>query len=220
MPDLFGNKEFIIFTTRDFALHEHLSLSAASKMLSRLQKKQGLTRITRGVWANTRHPWFHPLCCVPYLLGKEQGYVSFLTALHLHGMLSQIPATIQVATTGHTRRLESPQGVYEFIQMKPALMQQGLIWSETQLPYLQAGPEKALLDVLYIATRKKRRFASLPELELDTGSFHRKIFERMLAGLPLSPRISNAMAARARLLGAASHTEAKPKPRSRKPPVR
>ena len=46
------------------------------------------------------HPYFHPLSCVPYLLGKEQGYVSFLTALHLHCVISQIPKTIQIATTG------------------------------------------------------------------------------------------------------------------------
>lgn len=65
-----------------------------------VRERGALTRLTRGVWANTSHPDFHPLVCVPKLLGREQGYVSFLTALHLRGVISQIPRTIQVATTG------------------------------------------------------------------------------------------------------------------------
>jgi len=51
------------------------------------------------------------------LMGKEQGYVSFLIALHLHGLVSQIPKTIQIATTGHARTLGSPIGRYEFLQI-------------------------------------------------------------------------------------------------------
>lgn len=198
MLDLFSSEEFIIFSTRDFAARKDLSLSAASKSLSRLANKKLLEKITKGVWANTNHPWFNPLSCVPYLLGKEQGYVSFLTALHLHGLLSQIPATIQVATTGHARKLTTPVGLYEFIQLKPALMQEGIVWSDTRLPYLQATPEKALLDALYISTRKSRRFARLPELDLHSRCFNKKKFKALLCPSSLSPRIVNSMITKAR----------------------
>ncbi len=125
MLDLFNTDDFVIFTTREYANHVGMSMSAAAKRLARLSDKKLLTRITKGVWANTSHPKFHPLSCVPYLLGKEQGYVSFLTALHLHGVISQIPKTIQVATTGRGRLLDSPVGRYEFFQIKPELMKQG-----------------------------------------------------------------------------------------------
>ncbi len=201
MLDIFNSKQFIIFTTHDYANYAQLSMPAASKRLSRLKEKRLLTHVTKGVWANTSHPYFHPLSCVAFLLNKEQGYVSFLTALHLHGLLSQIPKTIHIASTGHSRKLESPMAYFEFIQIKPELMRQGLIWSETQLPFLLATAEKALIDVLYIATRKNKRFASLPELTLDSSLFNQEKFKYLLKQLALSSRLLNAMQARAEELG-------------------
>ena len=189
MLDLFNSADFIIFTTRDYANYSSISMPAASKRLSRLADKKLLTRITKGLWANTSHPWFHPLACVPYLLGKEQGYVSFLTALHLHGLISQIPKTLQIATTGHARTLNSPVGHYEFLQIKPELMKQGTQWSDTHLPYLIATAEKALIDTLYLSTRKNRRFARLPEVDIRQTAFCKREFERLLNQLPIPPRI-------------------------------
>ena len=190
MLDLFNSADFIIFTTRDYANYSSISMPAASKRLSRLADKKLLTRITKGLWANTSHPWFHPLACVPYLLGKEQGYVSFLTALHLHGLISQIPKTLQIATTGHARTLNSPVGHYEFLQIKPELMKQGTQWSDTHLPYLIATAEKALIDTLYLSTRKNRRFARLPEVDIRQTVFRKREFERLLNQSPIPPSIS------------------------------
>ena len=193
MPNLLNTDGFIIFTTREFAIRAGISMSAAAKRLSRLSDKEFLTRITKGVWGNTDHPYFHPLSCVPYLLGKEQGYVSFLTALHLHGVVSQIPKSMQVASTGRGRSLDSPIGLYEFFQIKPELMNQGSEWSETRLPYLIATPEKALLDTLYLATRKNRRFSRLPEVDVMQSGFRVKEFERLLEQLSIPTRILSAM---------------------------
>lgn len=196
MLELFKHPEFVVFTTRDFANAVHLSLSAASKRLQRLVEEDFLTRITRGVWSNASHPHFQPLACVPYLLGKEQGYASFLTALHLHGVISQIPGSIQVATTGRPRVLESPVGRFEFLRMKPELMRVGVDWSETHQPYLIATREKALLDVLYISTRRNRRFRKMPELDLTDSGFDRRKFERLLRDSPFPVRIHSAVQAR------------------------
>jgi len=196
MLDIFNNADFIVFTTREYTNNRGISMPAASKFLQGMAEKKLLTRITKGVWANTSHPHFHPLASVPYLLGKEQGYVSFLTALHLHGLVSQIPKTIQVATTGRGRTLDSPVGLYEFFQIKPDLMRQGADWSETHLPYLIATPEKALIDVLYLSTRKGRRFSSLPELEFVESGFREREFERLLKQLPFSSRVLSAMRSR------------------------
>jgi len=201
MLDVSNNKDFIVFTTRDYANYANLSVSAASKKLARLKEHKLLARVTKGVWANTSSPYFHPISCVPCLLGKERGYVSFLTALHFHGLISQIPITIQIATTGHSRTLDSTIAHYEFIQVKPELMQQGITWTETQLPYSLSTAEKALIDVLYIATRKNRRFISLPELTLTAASFSKNKFRQLFQKLPLSTRILNAMQVRAEELG-------------------
>ena len=189
MLDIFNNADFVIFTTSDYANYSSISMPAASKRLLRLAEKKLLTRITKGLWANTSHPYFHPLACVPYLLGKEQGYVSFLTVLHLHGLISQIPKTLQIATTGHARTLDSPVGHYEFLQIKPELMKQGTKWSDTHLPYLMATAEKALIDTLYLSTRKNRRFARLPEVDIRQTAFRKREFERLLNQLPIPPRI-------------------------------
>jgi predicted transcriptional regulator of viral defense system len=193
MLDLFNSTDFIIFTTRDFANFSSISMPAASKRLLRLADRKLLTRITKGLWANTGHPHFHPLACVPYLLGNEQGYVSFLSALHLHGLISQIPKTLQIATTGHARTLNSPVGQYEFMQIKPELMKQGIDWSDTHLPYLIASAEKALIDALYLSTRKRRRFSRLPEVDIQHSAFRKREFERLLKQLPVSTRISARM---------------------------
>lgn len=196
MLDIFNSADFIIFTTRDYANYSRVSMSAASKRLLRLADKKLLTRVTKGLWANTSHPHFHPTACVPYLLGKEQGYVSFLTALHLHGLIAQIPKTVQIATTGHARTLDSPVARYEFLQLKPDLMKQGTQWSESHLPYLIATAEKALIDTLYLSTRKNRRFARLPEVDITHTAFRNREFERLLKQLPIPSRISALMRAR------------------------
>ena len=196
MPDLLSSEHFVIFTTREFANQGDLSMPAAAKRLARLANKDRLTRITKGVWANTAHPYFHPLSCVPYLLGKEQGYVSFLTALHLHGVISQIPKTIQIATTGRGRLLDSPVGRFDFFQIKPELMHQGIDWSESRLPYLIASPEKGLVDTLYLSTRKNRRFARLPELDLVHSGFQQREYKRLIEQMPIPTRILSAMNSR------------------------
>ena len=195
MLELNSSPDFVVFTTRDYASASGVSISSASRRLDRLARRDALTHITKGVWANTAHPHFHPLACVPYLLGKEQGYVSFLTALHLHGVLSQIPRSQQVATTGRPRMLDSPVGKFEFFRIKPELMNDGIDWSDTHQPYLIASAEKALLDTFYIATRRNRRFASLPEIELGVA-FRRREFERLLKQSDYPVRIRSAIDSR------------------------
>lgn len=155
-----------LFTTRQFAVRCNCRVDSASRRLVGLAGQDALVQVTRGVWAQPEHPLFTPYAAVPFLLGNEQGYVSFLSAMHRHGLISQVPGSIQVATTGHSRSLLSPVGRYEFLRIKPEMMMADVETSSTTPPYAIATAEKALLDTLYIATRKRRRFASLPELEL------------------------------------------------------
>ncbi len=154
-----------IFTTRLFANHCDLSISAASHRLSRLEKSGVVNRLTKGVWYQAHLKSLSKYSAIPLLLDKEQGYLSFLSALNYHGIIQQIPATIMIATTGYPRKLKTNLGTYEFIKLKPQMLTDGYSWSETLQPYLMASPEKALLDTFYIATRKGKRFSSLPEID-------------------------------------------------------
>ena len=81
-------------------------------------------------------------------------------------------------------------------------MRGGVEWSATHKPYLIATGEKALFDVLYISTRKNRRFGKLPELDLTDSGFDRREFERFLSNSPLPVRIRSAMQERWQRLAA------------------
>lgn len=159
-------QEHATFSTREFAFRCGFSRSTASRRLGKLAERDVLVRITRGAWCQPAHPAFTPNQAAPILLGRERGYISFITALHLHGVVSQIPAVIQVASTGHGRTTSTPIGRFEFLQIKPEMTVAGVETSETNPPYLLATAEKALLDSFYISTRRGKRFSNLPELDM------------------------------------------------------
>jgi hypothetical protein len=63
--------------------------------------------------------------------------------------------------------------------MHPRMMGEGVDWRDAPLPFRLASPEKALLDTLYLSTRRGRRFHTLPEIEL-TETFRRREFVRLV----------------------------------------
>ena len=188
-----------IFTTRQFASMCNSGIDASSRKLTRLANGAGIVRITRGLWCQPEHPRFTAYAATPFLLGNEHGYVSFLSAMHRHALLSQIPGSIQIATTGHSRTLTSPIGRFEFIRIRPQMMVEGIETSNSDPPYGIATVEKALLDTLYIATRKGRRFSRLPELEL--ADIKRKKLFALLDTLVDSPQIHRSIETRLAALG-------------------
>ena len=183
-----------LFTTRSFAFAAGQRLDTASRWLGRLSRRNALVRVTRGVWAQPGHPAFTPYAATGLLLGNEHGYVSFISALHRHGLLSQIPGAIHVATTGHGRTLDSPIGRFEFLQLRPSMMAEGIEMSETEPPYAIATAEKALLDTFYIATRRGKRYQRLPELDL--ADFDGRVFSELLHRQVTAEPIRSAIAAR------------------------
>ncbi len=182
-----------IFTTRDYAIQTRISTSAASRLLTRITPEKEVIRVARGLWTFAKENEVHPFSLTPYLLGKEHGYISLLTALHIHGILSQIPTRTQVVTTAHSRTVKTKLGVFEFFQMKPEMMLEGIVWSDTKLPYRIATPEKALLDVFYLSTRKGKRFYSLPELDLKESGFKKKVFLHLLKNQNFPTPIHNSI---------------------------
>ena len=183
-----------LFTTRSFAFATGERLDSASRWLGRLSRRNALIRVTRGVWAQPGHPAFTPYAATGLLLGNEHGYVSFISALHRHGLLSQIPGAIHVATTGHGRKLDSPVGRFEFLQLRPSMMAEGIEMSETEPPYAIATAEKALLDAFYIATRRGNRYQRLPELDL--ADFDERVFAELLHRQVTAAPIRKAIATR------------------------
>lgn len=186
-----------VFTTRHYAVLCDRRIDVASRQLARLASRGALVRLTRGVWSQPEHPRFTPFAAVPWLLGSEQGYVSFLSAMHLHGLIGQIPGSVQVATTGHARCLATPVSRYEFLQIQPSMMVEGIAASATEPPYNLATAPKALLDTLYMATRRGRRFASLPEVDLDEVDAQelRRLIRRQVTSKPIRRAVEARLAA-------------------------
>jgi predicted transcriptional regulator of viral defense system len=173
------SEEFIlekpVFTTRDYAQSLDMRIDSGSRKLASLLRDGLLKRFGKGIWFNPKHDKFTPLSFVPYLLAAEQGYVSFLSALSYHGVISQIPQKVFIATTGHARRISFENYHFDLIQIKPEYMMYGVEWKET---FALATPEKSLLDCIYLSSRKGRRFYHLPEL--DVSEINRKKLQSLV----------------------------------------
>jgi len=129
-----------------------------------MKKQEILVRASRGLWCLPSDPRFTPFALVPFLAGRHRAYVSFFSALHLHGLTAQIPQVIYAATTAHTRVTKTPIATYSFHRIHPAFFV-GFDWHSSG-QFLLATPEKAVVDCLYISGRKAKRFEFFPELEL------------------------------------------------------
>lgn len=184
----------VVFTTLRAAQFGHTSVQSAVRVLQDMARNGLVTRVTRGVWAVTHHPDFSPYAVLPFLLGTPQagqtstvkepwstpiddasanehagraGYVSFVSALHLHGMLSQIPREIHVAVPQQRRPLDTPVARYVFhrrIHSQVPRTMPGDRWGRFAL----ATPAQALVDTMYVSVHRGRQFAHLPEIELPS----------------------------------------------------
>lgn len=157
-----------VFTSREIALLAGRSVSATTHALTRMAQEDLIRRVAHGLWCNTADPRFSPFLLVPFLAGTHQAYVSFLSALHLHGMIEQIPQTVYAATTGHTRVKKTSLGTYSLHRIHPKFFA-GFDWYRGGRDFLIASPEKALVDSLYLSSRRGKRFGFFPELELREG---------------------------------------------------
>lgn len=174
--DLIRETRSFVFTTRDFYALANVSMSSASHLLRRLAAKKRITRLYQGLWADTRNPEFNAYRAVPFLTRPHPAAVSLLTALHLHGMIEQIPQVIYAVTTGPTRRVKTPAGDFSLHQISPDFFD-GYEEYKGDGGFLVASPEKALVDCLYLSSRKGRHFAALPELTLPEGFRRRKAYD-------------------------------------------
>ena len=152
-----------VFTTREAAMLSGSSLSNASKILKTLERRGLVFKVTRGIWAETGNEMLSPYSVIPLLLPKNRAYVSFISALHLHGIIEQIPQEITLASTVHTKKIHTKIGTFSIHRISP-LFFDGFDWYKGEGSFLTAEPEKALIDSLYLSTRKKKQFGYFPEL--------------------------------------------------------
>ncbi len=151
-------------TTADTAAVLGLTIGAASHALSRLSAADLLTPVRRGLWALGATP--DPLALAGYVTAPYPNYLSLQTALHHHGMIEQIPASIYLVSLARGGLLRTAVGSYSIHHVQPAFF-----GGFELLPggVSMALPEKALVDFFYLSPTRSRLFAALPELELPRG---------------------------------------------------
>lgn len=172
-----------VVTTDDAALALGAERSAATHTLTRLAASGLLKRIRHGLWATDLA--LDPLLLPEYLTAPFPSYVSLQSALFFHGMVSQIPEVIYVASLAQTRRVQTSLGTFSIHRLAPGFFG-GYETVKTSGVRL-ATPEKALLDTLYLAPARSRLFAHLPEVELPEH-FDRDRIRYWVRRIPAGPR--------------------------------
>ena len=152
-----------IFTTHEVISISGKSASTVVQSLNRLARQGLLLKVYRGVWAQTAARGVSPFEIIPYLFPRQRVYVSFITALNLHGMIEQIPQVITLASTAHTNAIRTSAGVFSVHQLAPVFFD-GFDWYKGEGSFLIASPEKAFIDSLYLSSRRKKQFGHFPEL--------------------------------------------------------
>lgn len=162
-----------VFTTRELSDVSGKSLSTTVQALNFLQKQNIVFKIYRGIWAKTSDRPLSPYRVISFLPLQNRSYLSFTSALHLYGIIEQIPQIITLASLGHTRKFSTRAGVFSLYQIKPSFFK-GFDWYKENGSFLIAEPEKALVDCLYISACKKNQFNYFPELNFPKSFSFKK----------------------------------------------
>ena len=163
-----------VFTTYELAALSGKSSSATTQALNFLQREGLIFKIYRGIWAEAGHKGLSPYAVIPFLNLRHRVYVSFISALHLHGIIEQIPQEITLASTFHTKIIRTEIGTFSIHQLAP-LFFKGFDWYKGTGSFLIAEPEKALVDSLYLSARRKKQFRHFPELHFPRSFSFKKV---------------------------------------------
>lgn len=162
-----------VFTTRGLSQVSGKSLSTTAQALNYLAGEGLIVKIYRGIWAEERAA-VSPYAVIPHLFPTHRAYVSFISALHIHGMIEQIPQVVTLASTSHARVIRTGAGVFQAHRIEPSFFS-GFGWYKGSGTFLIAEPEKAIVDCLYISAYKSKRFAHFPELTLPKSFSFKKV---------------------------------------------
>jgi len=177
-----------VFTTYELASFSGKSLSATTQALTFLEKEGLILKIYRGIWAERGNKRLNAYSVIPFLFPKHRAYVSFISALHLYGIIEQIPQMVTLASTAHTRMIRTKIGVFSVHRIIP-LFSNGFNWYKGSGSFLIAEPEKALVDSLYLSACRKKQFGYFPELHFPREFSFKKV--RSWAKKIPNPRISS-----------------------------
>jgi predicted transcriptional regulator of viral defense system len=172
-----------VVRTADVMACFNISKSNASKAMSRLADSGHLLRIKRGLWAFQGN--LDPMKTAEALTAPFPSYISLQSALHYHGVITQIPAVTFSVSTARTQFFCSPLGVFSIHHIAPSFFF-GYEPVGTK-GILMATPEKAICDFLYLSPARSRLFHALPETDL-AGKLNMTTVRRIISRVPSRAR--------------------------------
>jgi predicted transcriptional regulator of viral defense system len=173
-----------VLATADAAAVLGQSPSATTHTLSRLASAGLVTRVRHGQWwvAGEPNPWV----LVATLLSPFDAYISLQSALHLHGVIEQIPSVLYVVSQARPQRITTSIATYSVHHVAPVLF--GGYAAMEGAPV--ATVEKALFDLAWLSTGRSRQFTGLPEIELP-ADFRRAEVSRWIGRISSRARRSH-----------------------------
>lgn len=147
-------------TTSQVAARLGTSLSVASRMLRKLEGRGLASNIRAGLWQiGDAVP--DRLAIASAVTAPAPAYVSFVSALSHHGIIDQLPRSVELASTGRPRTIRTRVADYVVHRVPPELFSG---WIESNGARI-ATPAKALFDIAYGAAVRGKS-PMVPELDL------------------------------------------------------
>ncbi|MBI4055577.1 MAG: type IV toxin-antitoxin system AbiEi family antitoxin domain-containing protein [Elusimicrobia bacterium] len=151
LVELLQKHKLRVISTTDLITLTGMSPWAATHALERMAVRGLLSRIKRGLWANRLVSDFNSYEVVSYLRLPWTTYVSLHSALADYGIVEEVPQIVYGISAALPKRYKTSVGEFHIHHLP-----ERLIWGyETrksgQGSYLMAEPEKAFLDLAYLA---------------------------------------------------------------------
>ena len=147
-------------------------------IIQKILKSKVLEKLGRNCYILAQKP-AHQFLIANYYLTPS--YISFESALSYYGILSQFPTEVTSVTSKKTAKYNLNNRLFSFVHLK-----KDLFWGYDKRDdgFLIAGPEKAVLDLAYLASKGLKSF---PKDELDWSLVDRK---KLLEYSKLYPKLA------------------------------
>lgn len=165
-----------VIATRDATAALRMAPQNAVRLLRELERAGLASRLRHGLWLLDLG--LDPQTLPPYLTAPYPAYVSLWSALHIHGMIEQIPRRVYVVSLARTQTLVTTRGEFEIHHLPPNLFG-GFV--ERGPDRYVATPEKALFDSAYLRAVRRAPLRT-PELTIPAG-FKAQMLDGWLASV-------------------------------------
>lgn len=167
-----------ILSVADISIILSIGIPSARVAATRMVRKGILLRLKRDIYMPFGAA-VHDFEIANRLLAPS--YVSFESALHHWGIITQIPVTVTSAAR-RSKLILADGKEFQFCNLPVKLFNIGIVKEKV---FFVAGPEKALLDTIYYMSLGKRGAAFD---DFNTGKIDKKKFASYLKYYPASVR--------------------------------